>query len=85
MSGYLPSYQLGGPGEALCHRPGDDQRGKRGHVEDFHLITHKHTPDSPPVSSAAMLEVKLTGFRVSRGQGEKGEEPAASRCDSLLR
>lgn len=52
----------------------DSPTGKRGHIEDFHLITHKHTPASP-ASSAAMLEpvTNHTSFRVSRGQ--IGEEP----------
>lgn len=83
MSGYLPSYQLGGPGEASWHRPGDDQRGKRGHVEDFHLITHKHTPATPPpASSAAMLELKQVSVcQEVRGRRERSPPPlGATPC-----
>lgn len=55
----------------------DSPTGERGHIEDFHLITHKHTLASPAssASSTATLQpvANHTSFCVSRGQN--GGEP----------
>lgn len=61
----------------------DSPTGKRGHIVDFHLITHKHTPASP-ASSVAKLEpvTNYTSFRVSRGQIGEGPGPPSVRLPS---
>lgn len=46
----------------------DSPTGERGHIEDFHVITHKHARASP-TSSAATPQAVMNHpqFCVSRG------------------